>query len=68
MRMRVKADFYNEPALEDEQRTPNTIDEQAFDVVVLDKSERTLKFIRIGDKAVLNGGTGEEVEQRVVMY
>ncbi|MBR7173148.1 MAG: hypothetical protein IKD50_01800 [Clostridia bacterium] len=63
-----KYDFYNEPALADEQRTPGTIDEQAFDVVILDKENRKLSFIRIGDKAVLNGGSGEEVEIREVEY
>ena len=51
-------------------RSSGTIREQAFDVMILNKKERTITAVRIGCPA--EGGTGndpgEEVEERVVHY
>ena len=51
-------------------RVRGTITEQAFDVVVLDKAQRQLTFVRIGapaDNGVDGASTGT-VEERVVTY
>jgi hypothetical protein len=51
-------------------RIPNTISENSFDVVVLNKTERKLYLVRIGGKARDGVGNepGDEVEERVVSY
>lgn len=51
-------------------RTKGTITEQAFDVVVLDKEQRKLTFVRIGAPADnwTDGVSTGTVEERVVMY
>jgi hypothetical protein len=59
----------NEPWLS-EGRTVDTITEQAFDVVVLDKAQRQLTFVRIGAPADnwTDGVSTGTVEERVVTY
>lgn len=59
----------NEPWLT-ESRHLGTITEQAFDVVVLDKAERKLTFVRIGAPADnwTDGASTGTVEERVVAY
>lgn len=59
----------NEPWLS-ETRTLGTITEQAFDVVVLDKANRQLTFVRIGAPADnwTDGTSTGTVEERVVTY
>lgn len=51
-------------------RSTGTIREQAFDVMILNKTERTITAVRIGCPA--EGGTGDdpgvEVEERVIHY
>ena len=51
-------------------RTLGTITEQAFDVVVLDKTNKKLTFIRIGAQALNGTGNnpGTAVEYREVTY
>ena len=51
-------------------RTPGTIDEQAFDVVVIDYETKTIHCVRIGCKAKdgVNDDVGSEVEERVIKY
>lgn len=51
-------------------RTHATITEQAFDVVILDKTARKLTFVRIGAPALDGVGSawGAEVQERVVTY
>lgn len=58
-----------EPWLTDS-RTEGTITEQAFDVVVLDKTARQLTFVRIGAPADnwTDGTSTGTVEERVVTY
>lgn len=63
-----KYSFKNEPALQEHVRTPGTINEQAFDVVVLDKTNRKLTFVRIGDKAVRYEDEEQQVEYREITY
>ena len=43
-----KNDFYNEPALSDVSRPSGTIDEQAFDVFIIDTENRNINAVRIG--------------------
>ena len=49
-----------------EYRIPGTITEQAFDVVVIDKKNRLISFVRIGAKA--DNGSGERLELRQRNY
>lgn len=51
-------------------RVRGTITEQAFDVVVLDKEQRKLTFVRIGAPAdnMVDGTSTGTVEERVVTY
>jgi hypothetical protein len=51
-------------------RVRGTITEQAFDVVVLDKAQRKLTFVRIGAPAdnMVDGTSTGAVEERVVTY
>lgn len=51
-------------------RTHGTITEQAFDVVILDKTARKLTFVRIGAPALNGVGNywGTEVQEREVSY
>lgn len=51
-------------------RTPYTINEQAFDVVVLDKKKRQAIAVRIGAPALdgVNGVAGSAVEERVITW
>lgn len=51
-------------------RSSNTINEQAFDVVIVDKKERKITAIRIGAKAKdgIDDVAGDEVEYREVEY
>lgn len=53
-----------------ESRTEGTITEQAFDVVVLNKTARSLTFVRIGAPADnwVDGVTTGTVEERAVTY
>jgi hypothetical protein len=43
-----KNDFYNEPTLSDVSRPTGTIDEQAFDVFIIDTANRNINAVRIG--------------------
>ena len=43
-----KNDFYNESALSDVSRPSGTIDEQAFDVFIIDTENRNINAVRIG--------------------
>ena len=54
----------------DFERPSGTIYEQAFDVVVLDKVNRKLTFVRIGAPALngIDNNVGEQVEYREVTY
>lgn len=51
-------------------RTSGTINEQCFDVVINDKTNRELTFVRIGGLAQdgINDTAGNNVEERVVKY
>lgn len=51
-------------------RTPGTINEQAFDVVVLDKKNRKITAVRIGAPALdgIGNDVGNPVEERVIYY
>lgn len=51
-------------------RTPGTVTEQAFDVVVIDKKNRKVSLVRIGAPALdgIDDEPGEPVEVRQFMY
>lgn len=52
------------------ERVPGTVTEQAFDVVILDKTARTVKFVRVGGNAYdgINGSFGNAVQIRTISY
>lgn len=53
-----------------ERRTAGTITEQAFDVVIVDKANRRMTFVRIGCPAINNvdGNIGADLEERIINY
>ena len=51
------------PTFDQSERVYGTITEQAFDVVILDKSEKKLYFVRIGALAKNNDGSLAEVRE-----
>ena len=72
-----KYDISNEPTIEDEVRTLGTINEQAFDIITVNRTNGTINCIRIGAKCQDNvnidiSETGfsfnQIVEERIVHY
>ena len=61
-----KYDLSKEPGLEQDTRTPGTISEQAFEVVVLDKQNRKITFVRIGNP--INDIDEPDTQKRVITY
>ena len=61
-----KYDLSREPGLEQDTRTPGTISEQAFEVVVLDKQNRKITFVRIGNP--INDIDEPDTQKRVITY
>ena len=72
-----KYDISNEPELSEEVRTLGTINEQVFDVCILNREAKTITCVRIGAKAQDNIDVGrtdsgftfaQTLEERVVSY
>ena len=61
-----KWDLSNEPSLASDTREVGTIYEQAFETVILDKTNRTITFVRIGNP--INDVSESNVEQRSFNY
>ena len=61
-----KWDLTMEPGLEEDTRTVGTFYEQAFEVVVLDKTLRKITFIRIGNQ--INDVNESDPEVREFTY
>lgn len=72
-----KYDISNEPEISEEVRTLGTINEQAFDVCVVDRENSKVTCVRIGAKAQNNIDVGindsgftfaQTLEERVIIY
>lgn len=61
-----KNDFYNEPALSDVVREDGTINEQAFDVFVINTSTRQINAVRVG--CAVDFVDNITVEERTVTF
>lgn len=64
----IEGGVNQEPWLDD--RVLGTTTEQAFDVVILDKTQRTVTFVRVGEPARdgINNTFGNAVEYRTITY